>query len=53
MMGSFAAYEFFANKPELGGILNNNSVDVTLLHSDGKREIGQMKVPLKMLHEGE
>ena len=53
MQGSFAAYEFFANKPQLGAILNNNEVDVTLLHSDGQREIGSLRVPLKMLEEGE
>lgn len=33
--------------------MNNNAVDVTLLHHDGQREIGQVKVPLKMLEQGE
>ena len=53
LQGSFASYEFFANKPELGSIMNNNAVDITLLHSDGQREVGSVRVPLKMLQEGE
>lgn len=51
--GSFATYEFFANKAQLGTILGSNAVDVTLIHSDGQREVGKVKVPLKMLQEGE
>ena len=51
--GSFASYDFFANKAQLGALLNNNSIDVTLLHHDGDRVIGQLKVPLKMLEQGE
>ena len=30
--GSFATYEFFANKAQLGALLNNNALDVQLLH---------------------
>ena len=33
--GSFATYEFFANKAQLGGLLGENAVDVKLIHHDG------------------
>ena len=51
--GSFATYEFFANKQQLGTILTNNQVDVTLIHHDGNREVGAVQVPLQMIQEGE
>jgi len=49
MSGSFATYEFLANKAQLGTLLGSNAVDVALIHHDGQREVGQVKVPLKML----
>lgn len=30
-----------------------NAVDVKLIHHDGQREVGSVKVPLKMIQEGE
>ena len=50
---SFATYEFFADKAQLGAILNNNSLDVALIHHDGQREVGSVRVPLKILEQGE
>ena len=35
MSGSFATYEFFANKAQLGTLLGSNAVDVALVHHDG------------------
>mmetsp|Transcript_15983 Transcript_15983/g.21704 ORF Transcript_15983/g.21704 Transcript_15983/m.21704 type:complete len:82 (+) Transcript_15983:345-590(+) len=34
-------------------MLGQNNLDVTLVHHDGQREVGQVQVPLKMLQEGE
>ena len=53
LVGSFASYEFFADKGQLGQMLGQNNLDVTLLHHDGQREVGQVRVPLRMLQEGE
>ena len=50
---SFASYEFEANKTALGTILNRNELVVSLVHQDGNRKIGEAKVPLKMLEQGE
>ena len=33
--------------------MGENSIDVSLIHHDGQRQIGSVKVPLKMLQEGE
>ena len=54
MEDSFAAFEFLANKPQLGAILNRNTVDISLIQVDGAaQELGRVTVPLKMLEEGE
>ena len=53
MAGSFATYDFMANKLQLGQILGQTNLDVVLVHSDGRREVGSVQVPLKMLQEGE
>ena len=53
MTGSFVTYEFFANKQQLGQMLSDNSLDLSLIHADGQREVGSLQVPLKMLQEGE
>ena len=50
---SFASYEFQANKAALGTILNRNELIVSLVQQDGNRKIGEAKVPLKMLEQGE
>ena len=42
-----------ANKPELGAILNRNSVDISLVSAGDNIEIGKVNVPLKMLEQGE
>ena len=34
-------------------MMGQNSLDVTLLHHDGQREVGSVQVPLRMLQEGE
>jgi len=34
-------------------MLSANSLDVSLIHHDGQREVGTVQVPLKMLQEGE
>ena len=47
--GSFATHEFYANKAQLGRILNENAVEVTLIHHDGQRQVGALSVPLKMI----
>ena len=53
LSGSFATYEFLANKAQLGTILSNNALDVSLVHSDGQREVGALSCPLRMLQDGE
>ena len=53
LSGSFATYEFLANKKQLGEMLNSNDIDLKLIHHDGNREIGALKVPMKMLQDGE
>ena len=42
-----------ANKAQLGTILSNNALDVSLVHSDGQREVGALSCPLRMLQDGE
>lgn len=53
MSGSFASFEFLADKTQLGQMLASDAVDVSLFQQDGQREVGALKVPLKMLQEGE
>jgi len=33
--------------------MSENSIDVSLIHHDGQRQVGSVQVPLKMLQEGE
>ena len=51
--GSYASYEFLANKAQLGAILGRNELNVSLIQQDGNRQMGEVSVPLKMLEQGE
>ena len=33
--------------------MSSQSMDLSLIHADGQREVGALQVPLKMLQEGE
>lgn len=50
---TFAAYDFLANKGQLGAILGRNSISVALSQANSGTEIGQATIPLKMLEQGE
>ena len=42
LTGSFATYEFFANKQQLGQLMSNQSIDLSLIHADGQKEVGAL-----------
>ena len=50
---SFASYEFVATKSELGAILTNCEVDVSLVHSINQKTVGRVGLPLRFLESGE
>lgn len=51
--GTYSMYEFLADKPTLGQVLNKNVLTVRLMAVEGDRPLGEVMVPLKMLETGE